>query len=748
MRGHHGRAHYGAGGYITVQMTTALATALLSAACGMQDATCVIFVSPTGSDAASGRTATTAFATVHHAVHAARCARPPPPQLCTLHLLPGVHILSSPLVLEPADSRTAFKGPGAVLSGGLPIPPTCWTPQTNAPGVLQCVPPPEVRAALAARDVKVLRVGTTLSAPARFPVAAGPLPSQWCTLASSVFEGNNSFRVTVNASGECARFFARTARGWTSSVHIWPTRSWIDIHGATMTRRAASDGTNGPVFTLVCPDQLQCSDDSNSMSIKEGARFHLYGNEEMLSTPGDWVVAHEPTAGTPAKLLLTKPAGTALPSVRVPTMAVLVRLHGGANGTVRNISFEGLTFSDADFDAQGGQEGFNQADWPPAMPSDGALRVSRAVGVRVDGCTFSHLGGGGIHVGNASSSVLVRNSSFLSPGQSGVVLTGTAATQPHHVTVEGCTFESPGSILSSAAGVLASTASDCVFRGNSVSNSSRWGIAVRTQGAATSRNNLIELNRIVGSGQATRDLGGISLIGAGNTGTVIRSNCVKDTLGTDTNQEGVLLRPFFAWSLYLDNGASGFVVSGNVLNGNVNGGLFFHGGSNNTVTNNVLTGTSGAVGAASRKGDFGYYHGGVFDFSHFGQGPGDNNSVLRNIVLATANESLWSIKDALTNEDPLRRVEGNLYYSPLQKIASMRADRSGRPPFDWPNAQQANLSDGTWRGWTHDLGWDRSSLVDVAPGFRDAAHGDFSLVAGGGGTKMGFEPIDPRILPC
>ena len=66
------------------------------------------------------------------------------------------------------------------------------------------------------------------------------------------------------------------------------------------------------------------------------------------------------------------------------------------------------------------------------------------------------------------------------------------------------------------------------------------------------------------------------------------------------------------------------------------------------------------------------------------------------------------------------------------------------------NAREAgNMSDGTWADWRRAT-FDRSgSYVDVAPGFRDAARGDFSLLPGAPAARLvGFEPIDARVLPC
>lgn len=734
---------------------------------------CHLFVAPTGTNGLDNKS-NTIFATIEQALLAARVTRANS-SMCTIELLSGgAHVLAKPLIIEPADSHTIFKASTnstATISGGTPIPSACWTPMAGKK--LACNPPPAVQKVLATRELKVLRVGNALSTPARFPDARGALDAQWCTLASSKFHGNNTFTVTVSQTGGnagCIGFFTSRTPGWTAHIHIWPKRSWIDIHGASLRRLPPTNGGVGAgagesemadasaTFELRCPDQLHCTDTSNSMSIAAGCRFHAYGDEAMLTEAGEWT--YSPAGGPHGSPQLVLQADdweegdTPHVHVSVPAMSTLLWVRGSASHPVRNVSFVGLTFSDTDFDAQGGQEGFNVKDWPPGMPSDAAVRISDAIGVEVTSCAFTHLGGGGVHVGNRSSNVRVRNSTFGAVGQSGVLLTGDRTTQPRNVLVDGCVFSSPGRLLSSAAGVLASSASNCTFRRNVIVNSSRWGIAIRSNGAhAMSTDNTVELNRIEGAGQATRDLGGISLIGAGETRTRILSNCVKDVVGTDTNEHGELLRPFFTWSLYLDNDASGFVVQGNVLNGNVNGGVFFHGGRDNVVSNNVLANTNNTTPHASSSGEYGYFHAGSVVYRAFGASVGANNSFERNVVIISTNQSVWDLVDPFgdAHPRPLGTLAHNLYYSTLQPLATMRADRTGTPPFHWENAHAA--SDGTWRGWTgtapSGLGWDAGSHVDVEPGFRSAASGDFVLRPDAAAPRLiGFEAIDVRILPC
>lgn len=56
------------------------------------------------------------------------------------------------------------------------------------------------------------------------------------------------------------------------------------------------------------------------------------------------------------------------------------------------------------------------------MPRDAAVVVSQASHVEINNCLFAQLGGGGVHVTNASSDVLVTSSTFTHLGQSGVMV--------------------------------------------------------------------------------------------------------------------------------------------------------------------------------------------------------------------------------------------------------------------------------------------------------------------------------------
>ena len=781
-------------------------------------AACVFYVSPIGSDSNNGTTPSRPFATVRRARDATRAHRHQH-ESCTVNLAAGLHRLNGTLMLDsPAlDSGTTWAGDpagGTVLSTGIPIPPACWAPLpaiAAEAGVragvrtLACAAPPAVVAVAAARGgLKTLRIGSVfannaqpggpdgLAVPARFPdlQPAAQFDGDWLIVNSSTYlgAGTNAFVIGVESAMLPAFARAGAAPPWKGGLaHIWPVHSWIDILGATLVPSAPpahEDGGGGggglAYFKLTCPDQLKCTATSNSMGIAPGVRFYIYGTRAALSAPNEWFYDRA-TSTLLLNVEESRLAADAGPiTAFVPTASAAVWVAGTlapggaparAADRVSGVLFADIAWTDVGFDAQGGQEGFGQANWPPAPPGDAALRVSGASNVTVARCRFAHLGSGGVHVGNASLGIRVVNTTFWRTGQSGVMFTGNATSQPSGgIIVENNTMAFPGSVLASAAGILATTVSGAVFRGNTIRYSSRWGIAVRSEPkGALSRGNLLELNRIYDSGMKTRDLGGISLLGpedtAAPTGTVIRSNCVKRTVGMDTTDHGVVLRPFFTWSIYLDNLASGFHITGNVVNGDQNGGVFIHGGSLNVIENNVFHNTSSRSPHADEVGEFGYYHGAPFDVGYIVTNHQNiyrnklphGNQFVRNLVVSYHNDSMWNVPswpakyfwNGTANAIPaVTAVDHNLYFNPTLKIAAMKADREGFPVFPTLGGPAAN--NGTWAGWraAQPYAYDAHSKVDVAPGFVDAAAGDFRLAAGAAAREVGFVDLDERIAQC
>ena len=370
-----------------------------------------------------------------------------------------------------------------------------------------------------------------------------------------------------------------------------------------------------------------------------------------------------------------------------------------ANRTA-NIILEGLSFADTDFAAVGYQEGFSTMFDSAGMPRDAAVTVGTAVNITVADCNFTELGGGGIHITNGSSHVVVIDSFFDHLGQSGVSMDGGQAgipgAAPTHCTVANNTFHHVGEVLASAAGIVGSSVSYSNISFNTIRWSSRWGIAIRSNGNnELSFQNVVEGNKIRDVGLSTRDMGGLSFIGSGHVNTVVRHNCIRNIVGVDTDASGRFRSPFFTFGIYLDNWSSGFVVEGNVINSPTLTPVFVHGGSNNTIKNNILYNAS-TYGGIPAQGGWGWCPCEAQAVSFGSMAPDDfpeNNTFVNNIVYSSkgANITLISLDGGglqwklMSNFSHGLTLDSNLYFNP-------NVDISGAGVQPMPCIDKVNVS--------------------------------------------------------
>eukprot|EP00051_Salpingoeca_urceolata_P033824 m.502529 g.502529 ORF g.502529 m.502529 type:complete len:738 (-) comp67877_c0_seq1:32-2245(-) len=648
----------------------------------------------------------------------------------------GVHHLAAPVVLS-----------GAALSGVTVRPLTPQDPGSLAAGNQGDVarPPPVLTSTVRIPSSTCSTSGRLVSCP--LPSAAsnvqGPshmtvysatmaprlLPARWPfarneyrTVRSSQYTRPGLFRVTLSAASLPA---ALLVPGVQLGAEWFPLHSWVNLLGTAVTAQATpAERSKGlAAFHLLCPGPVaaMCTNTSNHLVINVGARVALLHHPSLLLGEAhdgrlcDDDTIHWTLSSNGTELLLDASPSTG--QVLVSTNASLLKLHNVQNVVIKDTVFTGTTFQ-----AAGYQEGFNVQATSPGMPHDAAVHVNGSQHVLVSGCSMAYTGGGGITVYN-SHDVNITNSTFRHMGQSGIMLPGNDTTQSTRVVVSECTMSWVGEILASAAGILASSVSDAEFAGNHVYHGSRWGIAVRSNVGALSLRNHIHHNVIKHVGLRTRDLGGISLIGQGYTGTVIEDNCVRDVQGHDTDSTGALLTPFFTWSIYLDNWASGFTVRRNILSGNVRGGVFFHGGSDNIVENNILHNASN------------FQSPGQVAFGTMNGRPGFNNSFVRNVVVfpvsgfASDNTTFLSSYHYARLNTSMLVSDSNLVFKRGTRLEGLPNLTPKGPLAQWQEAGQ-----------------DRHSLFDVDPLLANPAAGDFHMdPASPAFTKLKFQPLDPVI---
>lgn len=277
---------------------------------------------------------------------------------------------------------------------------------------------------------------------------------------------------------------------------------------------------------------------------------------------------------------------------------------------------------------------------------------------------------------------------------------------------------------------------------------------MRSNGAvALSRNVRILGNTIRRTGLHTRDYGGISTIdssGGVNTGVLIEGNCVRDTIGTDTDATGLLHRPTWGWAVYLDNFSSNTVVRRNTVINSSFAGLFYHEGHNNSASNNIF-----AYNTQEKYQYMGSLHvvpprkPGATSTEQVPRGehplgappsaaPMDNK-FFGNIVYRPGTSKpdqyppmAMLVQDGHVDPSPYlspSRVINNVYFDPVYNMSSSTV------AFDAWSFEH-------WQG----MGFDRGSVV-ADPMFVDEAGNNWALRPGSPALQRGFDQSG-MILQC
>ena len=676
---------------------------------------------------------------MHAAAEAlSECSRPAYCPPATVVLQSGVHELKGhPLRL--AGSQRWVGEPGAILSGGVLV--TGWRASalkpTGAGNLTRWIAPLPDGA-----QPKTIRVGAKRAPQVTFPSVEN-------TPAAAQYLFAREVNISVPGIADIVRFDKEALPAewmkWTNLVaYTWPGSSWVGMRlraSPTAPGLAPSHTSQqAPVVDALASFSLESV--AGVSDLCAGNRVRFAGAPELLGQPGTsgiWAVDE----GTRTVHLLSEAEPE---NVWVPKLDRLVTIESRSN-----VTMQAVTFADTDFVSTGLQNGFNVMPSDPGIPHDAAVAVSNASGVLLHNCTFLALGGCGVVIGNGSTDVVINASMFTEMGQSGVLFVGNDTSQARECVVSGNVMRGVGTVLASAGGVVASSASNLSITHNDISDCSRWGIAVRSNGGAGSWNNTIGPgNRVVRTGLTTADFGAISFIDHTSppnvSGNRIIGNCVRDTRGMrDTMWRGVfgdVLSTFWGRSVYLDDRTSFTEISGNVFIDSSVYHIFFHSGSNNTVENNVFVNGSLQNPGAQIL---------LKQITHQGlPGPGalfpmHGNQLNRNIFIAPPNFTKFYSGDAAADgawsnvsEPYISSVRSNLYFQPRSPLDAASVHTG--PYRGGLNLSADLFFDMSWREW-REKGWDAGSLFNVDPQFENPELGDYRLNQGSAAFGLGFEGL-------
>jgi parallel beta-helix repeat protein len=601
----------------------------------------------------------------------------------TVYLRGGDYFLDAPLVFGPDDSGTAenpvtfaaYPGETPRVSGGRAI--DGWTQRPD--GLWSATVPGVAEGRWYFRS---LRVGSSLAIRARHPnrYEIEPRMGGWLFVPPTSVITRDRIQVADDAWPQFSNWQG-------AEVMVFPFYGWVNA-------LLPIEGVDSQAHFLRV---------SSSQDIRPGNRFYVTNLREALDAPGEWYL--DRVTGE----LLYQAREPEFPDVEVvaPAMDRLVVLQGdpAADRWVENIRFEGLTFIDADY-TLGGY--YSQAD--------AAIWMSGARNCDVTHCSFGPLGGYAIRMANQTHRISVTRNTMRQMGEGGVIMLGSTATQPYDNLIAANEIADIGQVYAHVAGVYVTTGSRNRIIHNRIQRTTRYAISLKSLDVANaSHDNVIEYNELIDTNLETNDTGAIETLGRDQqpSGNQIRFNLIRNVVGLGTDASGRITTPYFTWGIYLDDFSSGTTVEGNIVSGTVFGGLDLHGGSGNTVVNNVFVdGSQGNLW--------------VQPINPSMQG----NVYYRNIIVyQEPTARCWYTPN--WRRSALQSVDYNLYWH------TGGLDFSTSPLFS---------PEGALPQWQA-AGFDLSSRI-ADPLFVDPLNHDYRLMIGSPAYEMGFQdiPVD-RIGP-
>lgn len=308
---------------------------------------------------------------------------------------------------------------------------------------------------------------------------------------------------------------------------------------------------------------------------------------ELLDEPGEWYLQRDtgflyyiPKDGEDMGALC----------VEMPIVEHLIEASGDIGQPIRNLVFEGITFTGTTNLAPLQDKGWpdHQAGVAEHLASDGnscdekgtaALQFDWAHQITVRACTFTNLGNGGIAFDLGSQENLITENTLIGIGSNGIMIgdvnwggsgLNEIGQSDHHPEDESCVVKDNtvsynhisriGEDLTSAVGIMVGYTYGTVIDHNTLEDlpytaiSLGWGWGSSEEGNVRTDlvgYNQVTYNRISNYMKTNLDGGGIYTLGQ-QTGSVIRYNYLSGQ-----NNE-------YAY-IYLDNGTEDYLVEYNVI---------------------------------------------------------------------------------------------------------------------------------------------------------------------------------------
>lgn len=319
-------------------------------------------------------------------------------------------------------------------------------------------------------------------------------------------------------------------------------------------------------------------------------RYFLTGDADFVDRPGEWFLDEDT-----GELTYFPEADQRPDAVRAvaPVARSLLEVEGGPEQPVRNLHFEGLTFTHSSYpmpehgyaagQATGHEDRRPEGDGRVFVEAALTFEHARRCSVR-DG-RLAHLGGGGIWFGRRCEECRLLGTVVEDTGGNGVMI-GTGRQDPETIAtgtlVANNRIRRPGQRFFGAVGIWAGIVRGTRIVHNEVAQTPYTGVSLGWQwdpSPTPAARNRVSYNHIHHVMQTLSDGGGIYTLGW-HPDSALRGNYIHDVPEAAGRAESN--------GMFLDQGTKGFVVEHNVIRDTHHAPLRFHQAHENLVRLNVM----------------------------------------------------------------------------------------------------------------------------------------------------------------
>ena len=290
--------------------------------------------------------------------------------------------------------------------------------------------------------------------------------------------------------------------------------------------------------------------------------------------------------------------------ITIPQSEGLVVLEGSMDQLIKNVSFENIHFQHSAWPLPELGYGGIQATHFDPRPNLGkgwsvvpaALYAKFADSCGFERCTFEHLGGSGLWIGEGCSNQVIKACAFSDVSGNGIMIgegrDRTVEGQPwwkhtpnqaaRNNLIEDCTITQCGQQFFGAVGIWCGLTRETQIIGNKIFDLPYTGVSIGwmwNPSPTPARQNTVEGNHIHHIMNKLSDGGGIYMLGL-QPGSKLLNNLIHDvTINVGRAESN---------GMFLDEGITDVLVAENIIYNIAKSPIRFHKATTNTVQDNIL----------------------------------------------------------------------------------------------------------------------------------------------------------------